>query len=373
MVIHAVSAGEMAAAEPIIAALAESRPDIGVVLTTCCADGRAVAERIRERRPTVEGITWMPWDSIGSIQGWLSRLGPDLVVVVETEIWPGLFFACRDLGVPLCIADGRIYPRDVWRYRLALPFFRRVLDCVSWIGAQSVAERDRFVAIGARPERVDVVGNPKYEVALPSPSGDDRVRRLADAGAIVVAGSTHEPEERWVLGAFNGLRHDFPELRLVLAPRKIERAARVLGHVAEFAFRPVSWSTWGGGDVAWDVLILDQLGWLTEVYGCARVIVIGGTFIDHGGQNPIEAAARGLPVIMGPSVQNFDEIVGDLEGAGGLVRVADASGLEGALRGLLGDPGRAVGIGDAARRCVAAHQGVAGRYAAALLGHRLKP
>lgn len=373
IVIHAVSAGEMASAEPIIDAMARAEPGVGIILTTCCADGKAVAERVKGRCPAVEGVMWLPWDRVGPIRRWLAALGPTLVVVVETEIWPGLFFACHDLNVPLCIANGRIYPRDVWRYRLALPFFRRVLECVSWIGAQSEAEAGRFEAIGARPERIDVVGNPKYAYVRPAVSGDARFGGLAHAGPLIVAGSTHDPEERWIVEALRNLWHEFPELRLVLAPRKIERADGLKGLVAGLGFHAVSWSEWRGTGTGWEVLILDELGWLAEVYGWARVAVIGGTFIDHGGHNPIEAAAQGVPVIMGPSAHHFEEIVGELERAGGLVRVQDGRGLEAAMQRLLEEPDRAVSIGAAGRECAVARQGIGGRYAAALLGRRLTP
>lgn len=372
-VIHAVSAGEMAAVEPVIAELARREPGLGVVLTTCCADGRAVAERIRERCPAVESVMWLPWDRIGPLRRWLAGLGPSLVVVVETEIWPGLFFACRRLGLPLCVVNGRIYQRDVWRYRMALPFFRRALGCVSWIGAQSSAEAARFAAIGAEPAHIEVVGNPKYAFVPPGASGDDRLGRLANAGPLVVAGSTHEPEEALVLAAFRNLRCDIPELRLVLAPRKVDRWGGVAALVERAGFRAAAWSTWGADGGPWDVLILDRLGWLAEIYGRARMAVVGGSFIEHGGHNPIEAAAQGIPVIMGPSARHFEEIVGDLEAAGGLIRVGDAAGLAAAMRHLIEDPARAEMIGSAGKGCVAARQGIAGRYASALLARRIMP
>lgn len=365
ILMHAVSAGEMAAAEPVIRSLAEMRPEIEIVLTTCCADGRAMAGRIQARCDAVRGIGWLPWDRGGAIRRWLSKLQPGLVVVVETEIWPGLFFACRELDIPLCIINGRIYQEDVWRYRLARPFFRRVLGCASWIGAQSEAEVERFCAIGANAARIDVIGNPKYAFVPRAASGDPRIAALGGAGTLIIAGSTHEPEEAAILRAFVRLRHDFPELRLLLAPRKVERSASLNRLVTEVGLRPVSWVAWGGG-ADWDVMILDQLGWLAEVYGCGRMAVIGGTFMDHGGQNPIEAAAHGIPVIMGPSSRNFAEIACDLEAGGGMLRLRDADGLEDALRGLLGDPQLASKIGAAAQECVRARQGISQRYATAL-------
>lgn len=366
VVIHAVSAGEMAAAGPVVVEMAAMEPALSVVLTTCCEDGRAVAERIRKACGAVEGVMWLPWDRSGAVRRWLSRLGPAMVVVVETEIWPGLFFACRRLGIPLCLINGRIYAKDVWRYRLGFPFFKRVLACASWIGAQTSVEQERFISIGAAASSVEVVGNPKYAFVPRGGTGDGRIGILRDL-AVLIAGSTHEPEEQWILDAYRRIRNDFLGLRLIIAPRKVERSGDLMGLVSRLGIRPVAWTRWDGSSLEWDVLILDELGWLAEVYGSAKVAVIGGTFIDHGGQNPIEAAVHSIPVVMGPSSQNFDEITRDLEMAGAVLRLPSADGLADALRKLLAEPGLAARMGAAGRDRVLGRRAVARQYAAELL------
>lgn len=368
LIIHAVSTGEMRAASALVEALATALPDHSIVLTCMTAEARAVAEEIRGRDPRVEACLFLPWDRASAMRRWLDRLRPRGVVVVETEIWPNLFLACRDAGIPVFIASGRVYPRDVNRYRALRPFFRGVLDSVRWLGVQDETAAEAFRQIGGPADRIEVAGNLKYDVP---PSGhrltDSWARSLADCQPLIVAGSTHAPEERWLVNILPGLRSSAPGLRLVLAPRRVQRAAELLRLAARRGFEARAWSAGPPFTGRWDVLVLDQMGWLAPLYRSATVVLAGGTCARRGGHNVIEAAACGRAIIAGPWVSHIRHDVMALAQAGAIVWLQGKDTLQRrvdeALRALLCDTDGREQLGSRARTCVALGQGAAQRSA----------
>lgn len=352
VLVHAISAGEMAAAEPLVARLCQTNER--VLLSTGTHAGMASAARMAGTYRNVEACVFMPWDRWAA-RRWLQSLGFVRVVVMETEIWPNLFTACRASGIPLFIANGRIRSRDLPRYGAARGFFRPVLDCTAWIGAQTVRDRERFLAIGAPPDRVEVMGNLKFDAPLRRrmlPAGVDANR---DARPLLVAGSTHAPEERWLFQCLNRLRHGGRHVRLVVVPRNIGRSAAVIRVARRQWLTAIRWSAWresGSRKASWDVLVVDEFGWLTSFYEHADIAFVGGTLAPVGGHNVIEAAALGRPVIVGPHVDDIAAVVEELEAAGGIVRLPagnPAEALAAACEELLDQPERRNEIGSAAR------------------------
>ena len=201
ILIHGVSAGEMTSARALIEALVQREPTVRILLTTGTGDGRTIAERIRDEFPQVAGCTFLPWDRPAVIRRWLTRFRPRAVAVVETELWPGLFAACRVLSVPLFVVSGRLYPRDVSRYQRMGRWWSDVMTLPTRVFAQDSDEAEAFVAIGTPRHLVEVGGNLKFDAAHPSPA----VR--TNSRLTVVAGSTHAPEEVWILDAVSQLRH----------------------------------------------------------------------------------------------------------------------------------------------------------------------
>ncbi len=373
LVLHAVSAGEMSAAGALVAELAARGGGGSIVLTTGTAAGRAVAERLAAAFPVVEGVAYLPWDRPAAMARWLRRVAPRAVAVVETELWPGLFLACRDLRIPLAVASGRLYEKDRPRYRLVRPLFRRVLDAAAWIGTQDEEEREAFVAIGAPPGRTVVAGNLKWDVppadASPGPAFEPFLSR---PGPLVVAVSTHPPEERWLLRAAGRLRSAHPELRVVVAPRDVARAPAVAREAARAGWRAALLPGAGEGRGAPDAsaVVVDAYGLVPALSARAEVVFVGGSLVAGGGHSPLEAAARGVPAVTGPYTRNVRSLVEPLAAAGGLVRLAGADPereLAEALSLLLADPLLRRGRGEAARSVVAAHRGAAARHADALL------
>lgn len=388
LVVHAVSVGEMSAAAALVRHWERRHPDDRFVLTAGNRDGLAAGERLAAEVPAVIAVVPLPWDRRRALRRWLQALEPDLVVVLENEIWPRLYLCCAELGIPLAVVSGRIYPRDVARYRRLPGFFRRVLAAADWIAAQSAGERTRWLAIGAAPERVEVVGNLKYDASAPVPA-----RRTAAPPSLppplsgtlrIVAASTHPGEEALLLRALAALS-TLPTLPgeagsplLVLAPRhprragSIVRAARRAGFVAETL--AASAGAEADGRAPARVLVVDRFGWLPAAIATADIVVLGGSFAKHGGHNPLEAALAGRALLVGPHVEHFADVIAHLRAHGGLREVATAGALPAALAELLRDAEERRRLG--ARAAAAAAEGscverYAGRLATMIAGGQL--
>jgi 3-deoxy-D-manno-octulosonic-acid transferase len=368
IVVHAVSVGEMHAASALVRALAETLPGYSIVLTCMTEDARRTAQRIRSQVRNVEACVFLPWDSAASSRDWLERLRPRAVVMVETEIWPNLFTACRESGIPLFVVSGRIYPRDILLYRLMRPFFRHVLASVTWLGVQTEAEALAFLRIGAPADRVEVVGNIKYDVPGASrrlPGGWESA--LRQSRPLIIAGSTHSPEERWLVSMLMRLQAAYPGTRLILAPRHVRRAGGVQRAAARSGLKARLWSL-GAPDVNdWDVLVLDEMGWLATVYQFADVVVAGGTFARKGGHNVLEASVRQKAIVAGPHVFHIRQDIDRLADREALLWLRDERGLprrlEDSLRILLGDAERRDCLGRGALEVASSLEGAAKRCA----------
>ncbi len=364
VLVHAVSVGEMHAAAPLVAALAAKAHR--VLLTTGTAAGLEAARRLSHEQSAVEGVAYLPWDR-SAVRSWLSRIAPSAVVVMETEIWPNLFRACGDLQVPLFIANGRIRPADVRKYRRARSFFARVLESATWIGVQSAAERDRFLAIGAPADRLDVAGNLKFDAALAA-CAEPSMPTSAAGRPLVVAGSTHDPEERWLLECARLLDGDGHPVRLVLAPRNVARARRVARLARSHRLRVRLWSE--PSSVDWDVMVLDRYATLRACYAGADVVVIGGTFVPVGGHNILEPAALARPILVGPHTEEIAVLVQAFAEAGALVRLSGADpvrALADSCRALLADRVQARTMGERAGAVCRQGAGSAARHAGVIV------
>ena len=366
VVIHAVSVGEVAAAGAFILALRRSRPEWSIVLTCGNRAGRTAAVDLQRRISAIEQVLFLPWDRRSAMDGFLRRIAADAVVVVEPEIWPNLYRACERSGVPLLLVNAHMYPRDTQRYRMVRWFLSDVLRAPVWIAAQTDRDRDALIAIGAPPDKTVVAGSFKFDVAGGAVAVDLTVQGRAP---LVVAGSTHHPEEMWLLRACLELRRAFPEVRLVIAPRDVRRAASVAVEATARGFSTAlaSGDRHGG---RWDVMIVDSYGLLPALYAAADVAFVGGSLVPRGGHNVLEPAAQGRPVIVGPYVDHVRDIVEGLETAGGVIRLAEATpaALAQAVGCLIGDVERRHGIGARARAYQRRHTGAADRCAAALVG-----
>lgn len=304
ILIHAVSAGEMVAARALVDALVRLDPDVRIALTTGTSDGRVLADRWRVEVPQVTWVGFLPWDRPRAMRRWLGHLRPTAVVVVEAELWPGLFRACRDLHLPLFVVSARLRARDVTRYRWLGRWWRGLMRLPSRVLAQDAEQVAAFVSIGVPPDRVEVGGNLKFDSAPSSASGRD------ETVFSIVAGSTHAPEELWVLEAVARLQQSGVACVLTIAPRDVRRADSVRRLAAASGVSGVT--------------VLDRMGTLAPAYASAHVAIAGGTFAPVGGHNIIEPAAVGCVVVLGPHVAHIRSQAASLCASGGAI-VLDAT------------------------------------------------
>jgi len=355
---QAVSVGEVGVARTILEAVPEPIP---FVLTSTTPAGRDAAAALR-----VDGlagschfpIDWSPW-----VRRALDAIRPGAFVSVETEIWPGLMAACGRRGVPVVIVNGRLSERSHARYRRVRPLLREALAAVRLACMQTGQDAERARSIGIDPSRIVVTGNVKFDAEHPEPSREDlrTVYDLPPGGPpVLVAGSTSPGEEITVLEA--GAATGVEDLVIILAPRHRERFDQVASMLADrgvaFARRSRMPHEPRGGA---RVVLLDTIGELARVYDLATVAFVGGSLVPRGGQNMIEPAARGVPVMFGPHTQHFDAVARALTSCGGGVRVEGAAALARETARFVRDPDARARAGTAGRALVASHRGATAR------------
>ena len=286
--------------------------------------------------------------------------------MMETEIWPNLLRLCRKRGVKTVVINGRISSRSYPRYRLIRPFFRRVLAHVDRFCMQSDESAHRLIDLGADPSRVIVTGSLKFdslEVPTPAAYGKPRERvlrffRVSPRRPVVVAGSTLRGEEAAVVRAFSRVKVMWPSALAILAPRQPERFGEVDRLARDAGFVTVRRSELPiDADPRADVVVLDTIGELAQLYQVATAVFVGGSLVDHGGHNLLEPAIFGKPIVFGPHMQNFKEIADTFLVNGAAVQVRSDRELEDALLTLLADPVRRARLGAAARALVEANRG----------------
>jgi len=308
--LHASSVGEIEAVRPIALGLLEREPAAMLVVTTMTQTGREAALR---RIPGAAACVLAPLDHPRTVRAHLGAIAPDIVLIAEAELWPNYFIESRRFGARVAIVNGRLSARSLQRYRLMRPLWTAALGCADLILAQSRADADRYLALGAPPERIVVTGNTKFGAVDDSRGADAHpaLARFAAAGATLIAGSTAPREEEQVIDAYLELRREFPDLRLVLAPRHLERVGEITELLAARGLDYVSASTLKAGDepsATAKVLLFDTLGDLRLLYRYGTLAFVGGSLFDgRGGQNLGEPAAAGVVVLFGPFHQNQQE------------------------------------------------------------------
>lgn len=334
--LHAVSVGEVNAAAPLVDRLRQLRPDLRLVVTTITPTG---SERVRALWGDAVTHVYLPYDLPGAVGRFLDHFRPALALIVETELWPNLLFGCRDRGIPTHILNARLSARSLRGYRVLTPLIRRALRTVRLVAAQSRDDARRFVALGARPERVEVSGNLKFDMA---PVEADAFARefaghRASTGPVWIAASTHEDEEAAVLDAHRELRRSHPDALLLWAPRHPERFRAVAerAQLAGFKVATRSADGWPGPEAG--VFVVDTLGELVAFYACAKIAFVGGSLQPVGGHNLLEPAATGTAILTGPHLHNFADIARRLREAHAMRVVDDAQALASALRALFAD------------------------------------
>jgi 3-deoxy-D-manno-octulosonic-acid transferase len=361
--IHAVSVGEVLTARALAEDLKTRYPRLRLFFSTTTIAGQQVARRSLQH---VDGVFYFPFDWTFTSRRTLNLVNPRAFIMMETEIWPNLLRLCRRRGVRTILINGRISSRSYPRYRLIWPFFRRVLDDVDRFCMQSEESARRLIDLGADPARVTVTGSLKFdslEIPTPMSHGKPRDRvlrffRLSANRPVIVAGSTMRGEETPILRAFARVKTTMVSAMLVIAPRhperfgEVERLARDAGFVATRRSElPID------AEPRADVVVLDSIGELAQLYQLATAVFVGGSLVDHGGHNILEPAIFGKPVLFGPHMHNFKEIADAFLTNDAAVQVKSESELEEVLVTLVTDPVRRASLGAAARALVEANRG----------------
>lgn len=355
--LHAVSVGEVNAAAPLINALLAQRPDIRWVVTTITPTG---SERVRALWSERVDHVYLPYDLPGSMDRFLLHFRPSLALIMETELWPNMLFGCRDLGIPVYIVNARLSARSLRGYRLLRPLIGRALRTVACIAAQSEDDARRYRVLGAHAGQVRVLGNLKYDVAVPA-GLDAFVAAFAAAlggqRPVWIAASTHEGEEADVIALHRYLRTHCPDLLLLWAPRHPERFARVQALAAEAGWQVGTRQRGHWPQPGDDVFVVDTLGELMPFYACAQVAFVGGSLQPVGGHNLLEPAAVGTPVVTGPHLHNFAEISRRMAAAGALRIGDDVAAVADHMQALLDDAGARQAMAAAASRLLDHNRG----------------
>jgi 3-deoxy-D-manno-octulosonic-acid transferase len=363
--IHAVSVGETLTARALAADLRARYPHLRIFLSTTTISGHQVARKMQH----VDGVFYFPFDWDVIVRRTLNLVKPRVFIMMETEIWPNLLRMCRKRGVKTILINGRISSRSYPRYRLVRSFFKRVLADVDQFCMQSEESARRLIDLGADPSRVTMTGSLKFD-SLDLPAGPharprDRVLRffrIAPSRPVIVAGSTMRGEEAAVLRAFARIRSSAPNALAILAPRHPERFAEVERLAREAGFVTMRRSELPiDSEPRADVVILDSIGELAQLYQVATAVFVGGSLADYGGHNILEPAIFGKPILFGPSMRNFKEIADTFLANDAAVQVSSAVDLEAALLSLLTDPVRRARLGAAARALVEANRGAKGK------------
>ncbi len=359
--VHAVSVGEFNAALPLIRALMERHPEQPFVVTTVTPTGseqviKAFGERVFH--------VYLPYDLPAAVGRFLDRVKPRIAVVMETEIWPNLFCACRERDIPIVVASARLSERSLRGYRPVRSLAAMALNCATRVGAQTKTDRDRLLKLGGRPQILEVVGSLKFDLQL-APSLTERGRHLRAGWGpqrlVLVAASTHEDDERPLLEAFARLLATEPEVLLVIAPRHPERFARVAARCRGLGYRTATRSADRSARPDTQCFVVDTMGELMGYYAAADIAFVGGSLAKVGGHNVLEPAALGVPVIVGPHTFNFSEITEMLLERGAAVRVRNVAQLTAALIELAGQPRRRAQMGQAALALVTDNRGALDR------------
>jgi 3-deoxy-D-manno-octulosonic-acid transferase len=370
--IHAVSVGEVLTARALVEDLRTRYPRLRLYLSTTTMAGYQVARR---NVPHVDAVFYFPFDWAFIVRRTLTIVQPRVFMMVETEIWPNLLRECRARGVKTLVVNGRMSVRSYRRYRLVRPLFRRVLKGIDRFCVQSEPTAQRLIDLGADPARVVVTGSLKFD-SLESPAppvhGKPRERvlrffRLSPSRVVIVAGSTVRGEEVAVLRAFARVKATAPGALAIVAPRHPERFDEVERLVREHGFVTVKRSALAiDAEPRADVVVLDTIGELAQVYQLASAVFVGGSLVDHGGHNILEPAIFGKPILFGPYMRNFAEIAEAFLINGAAVQVASGRDLEEAMLALVTDPVRRARLGAAARALVEANRGAKDRTLAVI-------
>ena len=355
--VHAVSVGEVKAVEQLLERLRQQFPEKPLVVSTATPTGQQVAHA---RSDIVDHTFYFPIDIPWCVRRAVERVDPEMVIIAETEIWPNFLRACRRRGVRVVMINGRISDRSFSRYRLVRRWLRRVFEDYTMIGMQSERDRQRIEAIGADPRKVTVLGNLKYDAVASTRNVENALASLLIRwNPLWIAASTMPGEEELVLDAFGQVLNMHPGLKLLIAPRHAERFEAVAEIIEGRGLEMVRRTQLISGNSP--VLLLDTIGELAALFQYATVVFIGGSLVPTGGHNMLEPARQSKPIVFGPHMENFRDMVRLFLETNAAIQIQSANQLAPAISNLLSNPQHASDLGRAAFAVVQQNTGATDR------------
>ena len=318
--IHAVSVGETIAAKPLIEALISHYPAHCILVTTMTPTG---SDQVKSLFSNRVAHVYFPYDLPEIIFRFLNRIKPQILIVVETEIWPNLYAACNKRDIPIVIVNARLSERSTKSYQKIKGLISETLSYVNTIAVRSEKDAQRYIKLGANDKKIKIVGNIKFDIGLDKPQIEQGRLRKAQWGIdrpVWVAASTHAGEDEVILDVYVSLLKEFPDLLLVLIPRHPERFEKVyllcedLKRSEIRTYRHSALDSYENLEA--NIIIGDSMGEMHSWFATADIVFIGGSIVKTGGHNPLEAIVQGVPVVSGQYMFNFEDIVSDLEGSG---------------------------------------------------------
>ncbi|MCJ7703952.1 MAG: 3-deoxy-D-manno-octulosonic acid transferase [Desulfobacterales bacterium] len=363
--IHAASVGEVLCSIPLLKRIKKEVPDCEIVLTTLTSTGNETAKKLI---PEADRILFFPMDHPFTIRRALQKIGPRLLLIAETELWPNLLRSCGRKQIPVVLFNGRISEKSFRGYLLLKSFFKRCMKDISLFLMQTEEDRSRIIEIGAPPERTGVAGNIKFDQFFPSLTRKATVGLSGSLGLqgneiILIAGSTHQGEEEIFIRLFRDLRKADPHLILILAPRHLDRldeVEKVLRNEGLSWKRRSSLSGQDRKEIS-GVILLDTMGELMRLYSLGTIVFIGGSLVPVGGHNPLEPLFFKKCVLFGPHMFNFLEISRRLIAEGGAILVNGREELSSQLKRLLSDEKARNEVGENGYRFLQKHRGATER------------
>src|SRR4030042_883945 len=365
--IHAVSLGEKKAAESIINSLRSIIPGCSIILSTTTRHGRDLAKNIfRDKVP----VFYPPIDFIPSVRKALNNLRPDVLVLLETEIWPAWINEARRMGIKIAMVNGRISSRSYKKYLIFRAFFQSVLGNIDVFSMITEEDRSRIASLGADSGRIIVNGNAKYDLLtdLADPSIELEMRRilnLEDHPPIFIAGSTRSGEEAMIVYAYEKIIKEFPDTVLIIAPRHIDRIGEIASLLERYNLRYQLRSELDSNTVrrVEQVVIIDRFGELFKLYSVGTIIYCGASLVPLGGQNPLEAAVWGKAILYGPYMEDFLDAKALLDANSSGIQVSSPEMLAEKILSLLKDPDLLKNYSTRAREAVLRNRNAGERHA----------
>jgi len=365
--VHALSVGEVLSVVSLVHTLRKEFPNYKILISTTTESGQHVA---RQKLTSLDcHFLYMPLDFWWLMQRTVKSIGASLFVLVETDLWPNLFWCLARAATPIILVNGRLSNRSFPRYRLWRSFFSQAFNTIDVFSMQSQEDARRVEMLGVEVAKIRVTGNLKFDQPMVKNAAQEREELIRELEWIQpsltwVAGSTHPGEEDIILRVYSRLRREVADLCLILAPRNQQRFEEVFKLALQSGWQTLLRSQLDAGKgrgAQMDVLILDTIGELAHFYSLGDFAFVGGSLVPLGGHNPLEAAQRGLPVVFGPHMENFRDIASILTESGGGFQIADENKLFAQLRAWLTEPAVAKEQGQKAQQALQLHQGAVGR------------